>query len=155
MRLFEMFQDSTIAKKYPVTMKYYDTQEVIHDLETQISMDYIQTPLRYTNLRVSHFNLRDADITYAIENEMFSYKALDPHVLISIQQTVRPEQVLLAMEDVHIGKNDYIKFNQYPIVLHRGTTNYLYDGNHRAVAALWSNKRVECRVIECEEDEEP
>lgn len=138
------------AEKYSQKVSYYDTEQIIKELYNFGKDSWIKSPLKYSNY-LNWSNLpSETKMSSWLNKGLFELKELNPHRFISYQRAVYVGRVLLAMEDIEFGRNSKKKFDQYPIVKQWNGKDYLIDGNHRVVAALWSNRLLKCRCLESE-----
>jgi len=148
-----MFSDSDeMAKKYPVTLNNYDTKQIISDLKT-LSIEkftWITSPLKYSDYMNWGNIPSETKMDTLIKHNEFEFKNINPHTLITYQKEVSIETILLAMKNINMGQDNKRSYERFPIIKQWNGKNYLIDGNHRAVAALWSNRLLPCRCLNIE-----
>ena len=136
------------AETYPLSLLSFDTKQILQDLskapKRRIVSPYYNSDIAYG----SHgFNSMRKDSEYKITNGQYEIKNLDPHSLISDQQFVWTISILKMIRDPLLGIKDKNLYDRYSVVQQIDGKNYLLNGNHRAVAALYSNRSIQCMCV--------
>ncbi len=136
---------------YPQNLLKYNTLEIIEELKNfikdKLRKTWITSPILYSNYLNWENIPSETKMNKWIHQKQFTFININPHSLISYQREVVADIVLFAIENPQMGINSKKDYNRFPIVKQWNGKNYLIDGNHRAVAALWSNKLLKCRCL--------
>lgn len=156
MKINELIINSDyFSNAYSQKSGHYDTDKIINELTKYIENkeygdDWITSPIKYSNFMNWENIPSETKMNKWINHGEFELKSINPHQLITYQKEVVARNVLLFMKNENMGIGAKRNYERYPIVKQWNGKDYLIDGNHRAVAALWSNRLLECRCLTCD-----
>ena len=150
MKIIEIMSDNYFSKTYPASLHMYDTDKIIWELKKfNENLDKrLISPLMQSNYMAWSNIPSETKIHERIKKGYFKIEDVNPHKIVTYQKEVFSNLILEAMKNENLGVNDGKLWNQYPLVKQFNGTDYLIDGNHRAVAALWSNRVLQSRIID-------